>query len=75
MCIILFESMHYCFDNMQVLIFCALVFKMPIVPLLGCFFLGGWGKSETFCSFIPLGMQYSGLAFYESNSVKIGSPV
>ena len=47
MCIILFESMHYCFDNMQVLIFCALVFKMPIVPLLGCF-LGDGGNRKRF---------------------------
>jgi len=45
------------FDNMQVLIFWALRLKMPIHVPFWVFSGQKWGKTETFCTFIPLGMQ------------------
>jgi len=51
-----------CFDNMQVAIFfCTLGLKMPIHdPKIGGFGVkvGEMEEMETFCSFIPQGMQY-----------------
>ena len=45
------------FDNMQVLIFWALSLKMPIHAPFWVFLGQKWGKTETLCICIPLGMQ------------------
>jgi len=45
------------FDNMHVLIFLALSLKMPIHAFFWVFWGQKWGKTETLCIFIPLGMQ------------------
>ena len=47
------------FDNMQVLIFLALSLKMPIHAPFWVFLGQKWGKTETLCMFIPLGMQFT----------------
>ena len=53
------------FDNMQVLIFWALSVKIPIhAPFLGVFG-AKMGKTETFCIFIPLGMQLTWKTHFE----------
>jgi len=45
------------FDNMQVLIFWALSLKTPIHAPFWVFLGQKWGKTETLCMFVPLGMQ------------------
>jgi len=56
---------------MQVSVLCEFSLKMPIPAPFGV----KMGKTVASYSFIPLGMQQSGLTCYESNSVKIASAV